>query len=277
MNLRNIIEEIREARQQEKRKIELFLRDAPIGTLVYSKTTTKGKAYYKWYVAVRDQDGNRKRIYIPRKNRKLAHLLARKRLLKKRLADINAQLSATDAFLAKYREYSDIDALLDAPLLENLLAEEQKPSDDLAEELRKWAEEDYEQNPKHPEHKIVPTVDKIMVRSKSEAFIVMLLSTLHIPYRYECKLEIGGYDIYPDFTIRHPLTGKVYYWEHVGRLDKEDYRQDFLFKMRLYVNNGVLPDHNLILTYESDGHPFDITIAQDKIREFFSCEVADLY
>ena len=45
MNLRNIIEEIREARQQEKRKIELFLRDAPIGTLVYSKTTTKGKAY----------------------------------------------------------------------------------------------------------------------------------------------------------------------------------------------------------------------------------------
>ena len=253
MNLRNIIEEIREARQQEKRKIELFLRDAPIGTLVYSKTTTKGKAYYKWYVAVRDQDGNR------------------------RLADINAQLSATDAFLAKYREYSDIDALLDAPLLENLLAEEQKPSDDLAEELRKWAEEDYEQNPKHPEHKIVPTVDKIMVRSKSEAFIVMLLSTLHIPYRYECKLEIGGYDIYPDFTIRHPLTGKVYYWEHVGRLDKEDYRQDFLFKMRLYVNNGILPDHNLILTYESDGHPFDITIAQDKIREFFSCEVADLY
>ena len=149
--------------------------------------------------------------------------------------------------MAKYREYSDIDALLDAPLLGNLLAEEQKPSDDLAEELRKWAEEDYEQNPKHPEHKIVPTVDKIMVRSKSEAFIVMLLSTLHIPYRYECKLEIGGYDIYPDFTIRHPLTGKVYYWEHVGRLDLPQYKAHWEIKEKWYQEN--FPG-KLLTTYE---------------------------
>lgn len=46
----------------------------------------------------------------------------------------------------------------------------------------------------------------------------------------------------------------------------------FLNKIRVYILNGILPDHNLILTYESDKHPFDITIAQDKLREFLLCQ-----
>jgi hypothetical protein len=29
--------------------------------------------------------------------------------------------------------------------------------------------------------------------------------------------------------------------------------------------------------FESEGYPFDIMIAQDKKREFFSCEIVDLY
>ena len=99
------------------------------------------------------------------------------------------------------------------------------------------------------------------------------ISTLHIPYRYDARLDIGNHVYYPDFTIRHPVTGEYYYWEHVGMLDKPGYRSDFLTKFRVYINNGLLPDHNLILTYESDGHPFDITIAQDKIKEFLGVEM----
>ena len=56
-----------------------------------------------------------------------------------------------------------------------------------------------------------------------------------------------------------------------------EYRSDFIQKMRIYINNGLIPDYNLILTYESEGRPFDITIAQDKLREFFSCETVPLY
>ena len=51
-------------------------------------------------------------------------------------------------------------------------------------------------------------------------------------------------------------------------LDKHSYRSDFLNKLHKYINNGLIPDHNLILTYESDDHPLDIRIAIDKIREF---------
>ena len=69
------------------------------------------------------------------------------------------------------------------------------------------------------------------------------------------------------------MTGEYYYWEHVGMLDKPGYRSDFLTKFRVYINNGLLPDHNLILTYESDGHPFDITIAHDKSKEFLGVEM----
>jgi hypothetical protein len=45
-----------------------------------------------------------------------------------------------------------------------------------------------------------------------------------------------------------------------------------LNKFRIYILNGYLPDHNLILTFESENHPFDITIAQDKLREFLICK-----
>ena len=277
MTLRAIIEDTREYLQKEKSNLEDYLRKAPLGTISYSKTKSKGKVYYKWYVSVQDKDGKRRKIYISRENRRYARELAKKRLRTKQLIDVKAQLSAIDSFLAKYREQTSINELLDKPLLDNLLAEEKNLSSGISEELERWAHEEYEMNPKFPEQRNVPTCDGIKVRSKSEAFIVMLLSRLHIPYRYECRLDLGGNTIYPDFTIRHPVTGKYYYWEHVGLLDKPEYRADFLWKMRVYTNNGIYPDYNLILTYEIDDHPFDIMIAQDKIREFFGCEAIELF
>ena len=278
MTLKNLMEDTRESLLLEKHKLEKLLREAPPGTLIYSKNTSKGKNYYKYYVSVTDKDGFKKKTYISRTNRSLTKALARKRLHGARIKDIKGQLSAINSFLAKYRQNSDLKDLLKTPSLLNLLEDEELHSfDDLSEELKNWMQEEYETNPAYPEHRNIPTVDGIMVRSKSEALIVMLLSTLHIPYRYECKLEIGGYVYYPDFTIRHPVTGKTYYWEHVGALHLPEYRSAFIHKLRIYINNDILPDNNLILTYESEGHPFDIAIAQDKIKEFFSCEAVPLY
>lgn len=273
MNVRQIFETRRQSLLKEKRKLEKQIRKAPAGTLISSYNPVKNKPYYKWYVSI-----SSKRTYIPSCQRDLARELARKKLRQKRLNDINAELNALDSYLKKHRDNSDIKVLLQSPAIMTLLSEDALIQNyALSEDLDKWAHEEYEANPSFPEAKIVPTVDGIMVRSKSEAFIVMLLSTYHIPYRYECRLDIGGYTYYPDFTIRHPITGEYFYWEHVGMLDNPDYAANFIKKLRIYMGNGLIPDHNLILTYETKDHPFDISIAKDKIAEFFSFEVDSLY
>ena len=255
----------------EKRRIVRFLDKAPQGTLVYSKTVKQNKNYYKWYVST--GRSGKTRVYIPHRNRSLARQLAKKKLCLQRLQDINAELKAIDMYLKNHRDNTDLDTLLRTPAYGMLLFEEGfEMYGTMSEELQKWAHEEYEINPKDPELRNVPTVDGIKVRSKSEALIVMLLSVNHIPYRYECRLDVGGHTYYPDFTIRHPVTGEYFYWEHCGRMDDFKYLIKFLNKFRIYILNGYLPDHNLILTYESDNHPFDITIAQDKLREFLFCK-----
>lgn len=273
MNLLQIVNSRKEILLKEKQKLEKLLSKAPDGSLICSKTIIKKKPYYKWYVS--KPSG---RSYIPRKNRELARELARKKLRKQQLKDINAELKAIDLYLKNHKEYSDLATLLESsPILNLLMEENPAPINDLTEELEKWAAEPYEMNPKFPEHKTVRAINGLMVRSKSEAFIVMLLVTYHIPFRYECKLELNGQTIYPDFTIRHPVTGEVFYWEHAGRLEDPNYISKHLYTLRFFLRNGLIPDFNVIFTYESDSHPFNIQIAEDKIREFFSLDGNPLY
>ena len=80
--------------------------------------------------------------------------------------------------------------------------------------------------------RIYQTVSGEMVRSKSEVIITDLLAMYNIPFKYEERLEAGGYGFWPDFTIK--TAKKVYYWEHLGRLDLEQYRQNWVIKKAWY-------------------------------------------
>lgn len=273
MNLHQIVLSRKESLLQKKQKLEKLLSKAPDGTLIYSQTVIKGKSYYKWYVS--KPSG---RYYIPHKNRSLARELARKKLRQQQLKDVDYELKAIDFYLKNHREYSDLEKLLESsPIMDLIMEENPIPASNLSEELKRWEKEPYEMNPKHPEHKTIRAINGLMVRSKSEAFIVLLLVTYHIPFRYECKLVLNGEIIYPDFTIRHPVTGETFYWEHAGKLEDRVYIAEHLFKLRLFLYNGYIPDFNVIFTYESDSHPFNIQIAEDKIKEFFSLEGNPLY
>ena len=59
----------------------------------------------------------------------------------------------------------------------------------------------FTQYSKYPENKIHVAPSGNMVRSKSEVLIDMQLYTNHIPFRYECELQLGDVTIYPDFTV----------------------------------------------------------------------------
>ncbi len=89
------------------------------------------------------------------------------------------------------------------------------------------------------------------MRSKSEAMIDMVLRIRKIPFRYKCLLELGGISFYPDFTIRHPVTAAVFYWEHFGIVDDPKYCQKAYSKLYTYFSYGIIPSINLIITYET--------------------------
>lgn len=123
--------------------------------------------------------------------------------------------------------------------------------------------------PKYPENKIHKTSSGNKVRSKSEVLIDMVLYTHKIPFRYECELQLGDFKVYPDFTIMHPKTGKIIYWEHFGKMDDPKYNRNVGDRIQTYVNNGIVPSIDLIVTYETSTHPLAIDEVEKIVKEYF--------
>src|SRR5439155_8436095 len=85
----------------------------------------------------------------------------------------------------------------------------------------------------YEEGKIQQTLADIMVRSKSEVIIANMLAERDIPFQYEVRLTAPDGTFYlPDFTIT--WAGERYYWEHVGRLDLDEYRNHWETKNGWY-------------------------------------------
>lgn len=85
------------------------------------------------------------------------------------------------------------------------------------------------------------TLNGEAVRSKSEVIIADALQHSGVRYRYEEQL-LGkdGTSRWPDFTIRDAESGRVFYWEHCGMMDNEDYRLRWEKKLEWYRENGVV-------------------------------------
>jgi exodeoxyribonuclease V alpha subunit len=100
----------------------------------------------------------------------------------------------------------------------------------------------------YEEGKVHATLSEYMVRSKSEVIITNMLAEREIPFRYEIPLYAPDGTFYlPDFTVT--WQGKDWYWEHVGRLDLEDYRNHWETKTAWYEKH--FPGQ-LVTTLESN-------------------------
>lgn len=107
------------------------------------------------------------------------------------------------------------------------------------------------------------------VRSKSELLIYELLLTAGITPEYEKPLTLGGTTRYPDFTIEDEISGRTVYWEHLGMLDREDYRKSWEKKLAWYQANGVYPVNDAkpgkpILVTTSDSRESGLNMADVK-------------
>lgn len=223
----------------------------------------KNGKYYKWY----HTDGKHQTI-IPKKNRAYAQKLAKKRILLAKLEELQQEKNATDVYLRMYQSISRKSQNL---LVENdeyyrLVTEDLKSKEELQNE---WMLMPYNKNKNHPEQLVHKTLSGNYVRSKSEAMIDMFLTQSKIPFRYECALQLGETLLYPDFTIQHPRTGEIYYWEHFGMMDDEKYAQNVASKLKLYISYGIIPEIHLITTYETREHPLDAEHIKNVIEEYF--------
>ena len=135
--------------------------------------------------------------------------------------------------------------------------------------LSEWMNSTFNQNEKYPEQKIHKTFSGNVVRSKSEALIDMVLSINHIPFRYECELQLGETIIYPDFTIMHPETEQIYYWEHFGMMDNPRYAKNAAEKLQMYIMHGVVPSINIITTFETLDNPLTTKDVEKIIADYF--------
>lgn len=106
------------------------------------------------------------------------------------------------------------------------------------------------------------TARGLAVRSKSEWIISEALASSGVAFEYEKALTLAGVTRYPDFTIEDEIRGNNYYWEHLGMLDRPDYRKAWDKKLAWYKANGILPVEEgggpkgiLVTTRESAASP----------------------
>ena len=205
--------------------------------------------------------------YIPKSKRKYAEQLAKKKYLQALKADLQSESRAIEYYLRHHKnDVGKAETLLNDPAYQELLSSEFQP---MSETLSEWQNKEFESSQYHPEKLIHRTASGRYVRSKSEAIIDMFLFLNKIPFHYEEKLVLGRGIMYPDFTIRHPKSGKVFYWEHFGMMEDPEYVREAARKIKRYSLNGIIPGINLITTYETEQSPLSTEMVEKIIEYYF--------
>lgn len=245
--------------KNEIQSVQSQLQSLPDGKLICARNQNR----YKWYVS----DGHTK-VYLPKKNQQLAEQLAAKKYLSALQNDLLLEKKAIDSYLRNY--HSDTQKahqlLTDESEYQKLLAPYFKPK---SHKINEWITCPYDTNTKYPEQLVHKTSSGHHVRSKSEAMIATFLYMNKIPFRYECALLLGDSTVYPDFTILHPQTGELFYWEHFGRMDDPSYYKNVYPKLMLYNSHGIVPSIHLIMTFETKDNPLSSETIEKMISDYF--------
>lgn len=243
--------------EEQIKSLQSQLKQFPDGKLICARNDD----HYKWY----HSDG-KVRTYIPKENRHLAEQLAAKKYLTLQLNETIQEKCAIEFYLRHAKTDQNIQKLTEHPEYQKLLSSFFKP---LSQELTEWVQAPFERPLKYLEQLTQKSISGHMVRSKSEALIDTVLYINKIPFRYECALKLDETTIYPDFTIRHPRTGKLYYWEHFGRMDDPNYRRKVFAKQQLYADHNIIPSIQLISTYETREQPLNMEFVENLIHYYF--------
>lgn len=239
--------------------LQTELKTLPEGDLL----CVRNGPYIKWF-----KSNGVNPIYLPKKHHELAQKLAVKKYYTMQLNELSKEIRLLDDCIKNYQAICfNSSSLLDASscyleLLKSYF--EQFPN-----KLQQWITSDYQHNTNYPEHLIHKTISGHLVRSKSEVMIANALYRNKVPYRYECALHCDDIVMYPDFTICHPKTMEIFYWEHFGMMNVPSYYEKTYNKLKVYGNYGIIPSINLITTFETQDHPINSEKIEQNIAEYF--------
>jgi len=206
-------------------------------------------------------------IYLKKQDYALAEKLAVKKYKSSQLEDLKSEKHALEAYL-KHRKNSPskAEALLQKnPFYINAI---KSNCFSFSNEIYQWQNASYDKNPYHPEKLTHHSLSGNIVRSKSEQLIDTTLFTHGIPFRYECRLDLGENTLYPDFTALNLTTNMLFLWEHLGMMDDAKYANNAFEKMKLYNSYGYYPNINLIITSETKDHPLSPQTVENIIKMF---------
>ena len=95
------------------------------------------------------------------------------------------------------------------------------------------------------------------MRSGGEMYIASRLDHFGIPYRYEDDTGIPDLSYAPDFKIMRPRDRKIIYWEHFGKVNDYTYVRDNIHKVSTYIEYGIKPWDNFIMTFNNEKGGYD--------------------
>ena len=265
--------------EQEMETERIFLRQYVNGkdsTEKYCKYRLSKKSENAYY-AVNKDTGKSK--YLSRKNYHILQSLRKRKLCESGIKVLERNLKALERLLAVYQPYDP------AALEESLSPAYRNKQEDLDQmrEVRTGSGNRFTQseNPYHPEHLKHRTSFGLIVRSRIEAAAAELAYSRGYYIMYEKRVilydEEGKlYVVYPDFILceneQSPDVTWIY-WEHLGLLDMEDYRERTLLKLKLFPQNGILPGQNLILTTDGMNESIDLMAVSNVLDSINNLEV----
>lgn len=257
-SINNRISALRKAIRMAERAESSF----PSGKLRISKS----KGYMRYYVITESKDTHGQ--YINNNSIGLAYRLAQKDYTKDFLKKARVELKTLETAASKLTFCNADLAFSGISVQRQKLVDPYIPDDERY--ALEWEKKDFRTNGFREEEKKYDTKHGERVRSKSEAILADIFFELDIPYHYEPAVKLkGGLVRYPDFSLLKKSTREVYYLEHFGLLDDEEYRIQALTKLSEYNQNNIVLGKNLLITYEFQDHPLNIKEIRNMLRNIF--------
>lgn len=221
-----------------------------------------GKVFYL-YEKKNEKSGKRGRQRIKEGN-DLIRQLARKKYLEKFIPQLSKEADRLRKFIGGRIDVDPAQIIDSMKGVYSTLPEKYFFGDKMRDG-EKWAQAPYRMSDYRPDEKKQTTSRGLHVRSKSELLIAEKLYEFDIPFRYEELIRIAGRQYAPDFTILK-RSGDLFYWEHMGLMENQNYRYKNKLKLAAYERAGIMPWRNLIITYDEYDGGINLAVIESEIR-----------